>query len=1241
MKVTKQSEQALLVKPFGVNSRFYLSCSVLICFDLMRPTRLLQEKDLWTQLTRQIGRENVLDMGMPKPRAEVLVTGKCFAPQGTSRPAAEIAFQVGPARKKLSVFGNRYWKPSAGIKIITDPEPFAEMPITWENAFGGEGFEQNPAGKGISPVRLPDGQTLVPLPNIEDPQNLIGSPSERPEPAGFGPIDVTRPRRFKKQGTYDEKWQRERWPHFPDDMDFEFFNTAPEDQFIDGFFRGDEAVEVMNMHPEIQLIQSRLPGLRIRCFVTKKKDLGDPAGKGEVFEEVQTRIDTVWLFPDILKGLVLYRGTTEIRDEEYADVRRIFLATEKMAGEPQPIEYYLEQQRKALDRKVPVNTAPLEAARKKLAEAMKRIKSMPRDIEEAKLAAMGKRPVMRRSPEEMAARSRAVIGKSLATIAGLEKLSAGLQARYGHRVKIDLARFSELREKIKGIESRLDQNLAGIQKAVKEGKQVQQEIGASLKQHVDPEDLQKAGIDPDDLLPEKSVNRWHDHGFGLVTRWRKNLEQNRAVKNALYDLGFNRQTIKRGWFGFNPEELLEKRSRWGLAEQDASRDEQPPLVLPAGIVLPCFQDATLIRIKIRPDDYTDPAKEAMVEGSDETPLFLPAVEQAGAPVIRVSDELDAWFMQQEIGDVCSVVVLDGPGEKPAPEALEAIKEAPVFLVALPEKSGAEEEESAWAETYPDAKAVFLPQGKTVIDANRHGVDIRKWVMDALPEEYCQKHRIEVEIPEPGSPPAGSPTVSLPKIDVAGIVKKSRTDMESHLAPVRDEAVAESKKLEELARKEMARHGMDFDKVAAGAKVKDENPAAAAMSFLTDLAKARERLKTSGHLTSGMEAEIDKAEDLAKKASGRASELYRRGMAQLKKTEQLSDGRLPDWAKKIYALHGADRNATGPLTREQVIEDYRKGKSFDGKNLSGLDLSGLDLRGIDLRKARCNKTNFSKTILDDADLSGILAKEADFSKASMQRIFSKKGVFTKSFFKEADLTGADLDMVSMQETDLEKANLNTAKLKKVMFLKADLSKAVFTAAVGNMCIFIEAEAAEVNFNGARLIKCMFQKAAVDLADFSGAVLDSTMFYAAKGSAVRFAEADLSRARMGGGTVLAGADFSGVTMKQGCFRDADLSGADFSGARIEETMLENCDLQGANLLKVVCVKTRFSKSNLEGADMRGVNLFLGSLRKARLVNTDLRGANLFGVDFYKAVMGSTRLEGANCKLTLIRDKTEYLS
>ncbi|MCK4694203.1 MAG: DUF2169 domain-containing protein, partial [Candidatus Cloacimonetes bacterium] len=294
------------------------------------------------------GKKDVLDLGMPKPLAEVLVFGKCFALNGKPVPASKIAFRVGDIQKSLNVFGNRYWKRSnTFLETISEPEPFTEMDIGWSNAFGGEGFELNPDGKGYVELVNKAGIKYQPLPNILYPNGMMGSSKDKPKPAGIAPMGTGWPCRLKKLGTFDKKWLQENWPGFPNDFDFTYFNLAPEDQRKGDYFFGTEEIEINKMHPERPVIKSHLPGIRTRCFVNKKKE------NSEVFEELNLKLDTIWLFPHLNMGVCGWRGTTIVVDDESSDVIHLLAFYEKPGETEQPMEFYrsklLEEEAKAIE----------------------------------------------------------------------------------------------------------------------------------------------------------------------------------------------------------------------------------------------------------------------------------------------------------------------------------------------------------------------------------------------------------------------------------------------------------------------------------------------------------------------------------------------------------------------------------------------------------------------------------------------------------------------------------------------------------------------------------------------------------------------------------------------------------------------------------------------------------------------------------------------------------------------------
>jgi len=332
MNVHKQDVHSAFSKVFQARGENYLALTVMSAFSFDDPGKLLDETELWSVAGSALSNHDVLDMFMPKQKGESLAAGKFFSPGRRPVPAGSVRISVGSVNKTLHVFGDRYWIKKAGmVSGISDPQPMAEMEITYENAFGGPGFKRNPLGKGMEEK---DAEGAIPLSNIEYPDQLIGSPSDRPEPAGFGPLGLDWQQRAGKLGTYDRKWLETRWPWFPEDMDWTYFNAAPEDQIIGRYFRGDEKVVIENMHPERVKIETTLPGLRMRCFIEKHAE-----GK-EIFKEVKTRLDTIWLFPEQEMGALIWRATTEVKDEDATDISAVVIDHELFADEERPLEYY-------------------------------------------------------------------------------------------------------------------------------------------------------------------------------------------------------------------------------------------------------------------------------------------------------------------------------------------------------------------------------------------------------------------------------------------------------------------------------------------------------------------------------------------------------------------------------------------------------------------------------------------------------------------------------------------------------------------------------------------------------------------------------------------------------------------------------------------------------------------------------------------------------------------------------------
>ena len=333
MNIVKSLHSSLLHRFFSFQEKHYFTASVLWGFNLRTGEPVL-EQDLWLAIGDMLGKSELFDAGMPKANAELLVQGSCFAPEGSEVNANRVFVSLGSIKKELYIFGDRHWIKNMGFDMgVSEPAPFSEMPVRYANAFGGAGHAPNPLGKGIKEV---DGEIgpVIPLPNIEYADQLIGSPKDTPRPASLNRIDMMCEQRMLNVGTYDQKYLETRMPGLPDDFNYDYFNDAAEDQQIEGFFKGDEKYEIRNMHPQHAVIKGQIPSVYGRVFVNHQVN-----GVVE-FKEIPTQLDTVWLFPDTELGVMIHRGTLQVNEDDATDIKQILVANENTTDTPRTPEHY-------------------------------------------------------------------------------------------------------------------------------------------------------------------------------------------------------------------------------------------------------------------------------------------------------------------------------------------------------------------------------------------------------------------------------------------------------------------------------------------------------------------------------------------------------------------------------------------------------------------------------------------------------------------------------------------------------------------------------------------------------------------------------------------------------------------------------------------------------------------------------------------------------------------------------------
>jgi hypothetical protein len=169
-----------------------------------------------------------------RPGTDIYITGRAWAPAGQRVRQLLTAARVGPCKKGAQVFGDRVWtRGMLGLRPSV-PLPFESMPLVYERSFGGK----SPAKEGEQPLyepRNPVGCGLYrsaaaaldgPVPNLENPLDLIEGPTDRADPAGYGPIARGWQPRLSLAGTYGQEWVERRAPLWPLDFDERFFHAA-------------------------------------------------------------------------------------------------------------------------------------------------------------------------------------------------------------------------------------------------------------------------------------------------------------------------------------------------------------------------------------------------------------------------------------------------------------------------------------------------------------------------------------------------------------------------------------------------------------------------------------------------------------------------------------------------------------------------------------------------------------------------------------------------------------------------------------------------------------------------------------------------------------------------------------------------------------------------------------------------------------------------------------------------------
>ena len=284
MKTENSELLSLTFQPLYMERKLFMSFTAGFAFDLASG-RPLEPGAAYAAAMAALAPGDCLDLGVPKREAEWLLAGSAFVPGGAPAKGTMASVQVGGSGRRL---------------LVESREPFASMPLTWKNTWGGDA--ENPEGP------RPGGGEKPPICDEALPHGA---------PACMGPRGAW-PCRTGRPATYDAKWLREDWPGVPDDFDWGFYNLSQPQQRLPKGLDGGESIVLINLNEQLPKIETKLP----KAAAVFKFEAG-----GRSFEK-RPKPDTLWLFPGELVGLMFWHAVAECEDEAGAGIENVTLCLE-------------------------------------------------------------------------------------------------------------------------------------------------------------------------------------------------------------------------------------------------------------------------------------------------------------------------------------------------------------------------------------------------------------------------------------------------------------------------------------------------------------------------------------------------------------------------------------------------------------------------------------------------------------------------------------------------------------------------------------------------------------------------------------------------------------------------------------------------------------------------------------------------------------------------------------------------
>lgn len=1251
MQIIKPLRIGCMTKPIAGSPRSSLSVTGMVGFDLLDPAILQTEQDMWNSVKQQIGESGVIDYWMPKQTGEVLIWGKAIAPENVPIKTMEVKLDFGEIRKTLAVHGRRYWVPNLLGGSLSDTEPFVEMPLTYERAFGGAGFGHCPVGKGYNANRRIDAGETVELPNVEFANKQILHPGDTPLPACFMPADLTWPGRLP-QGTFDRNWFKHRFPAMPEDYDWSAYNLAPPDQRIAGYFHGNEAFSLSGFHADHPLIASRLPGLRMRGFFRSKDTIA--------LQEIPMVLDTVCLFPSGLFGVLLFRGGCETMTYDGRDISELMVACEHI-GHPRPFEHYEEvfalrtgedaalhvlsdfqlmppfsdEVKRRLDASQDEALQAREAKRKKLDEWLPLYASavagvaVPASFFSRVSEAAAPPPVPIITKEDIAQGNVDLVAvkNAITGVADHLRAEADSLRSQAEEIQAQTSRLHAAATANRG--GRMDsETRAMLPSAVRDKLDA---VGHSMRAvadrlESDPKWPMAAAFAtlaaPSQAATVSAIDQLLGSEDESIVAQRDKLRQ---LKEAMQASSNN-----------DPEDIPSegRENQIAMLRQTAAAllGESVPVTAASGNkpeVSSADDFLTSMGLGQYAVDSTVKSETGLAESVSrarrllETPpdqlgqqivAALPSMVamQSGAasidlaPVTEQASKLASSFGQPlpTASELASRLTFDNPPDidQETAKAIADNKRSAAVQVAQHLPAAVKNGEIDWEEFLgqmgigqgvPAAGSITNALASLRVDESVNDRALRQARALALGEPWA--NRFGFDIPDEHPDEAAAMEISERFLH--------DPDLQSFQKAVVPEILRAQGEV-------IGASGMDFDKISAaiGAVAMRHSltmpPAVAAASRASSKAMAALQ---PGAMSAAM------LRDKVPEANLRHRKARQESPRSLIDAKDLSD-------------------EIGRCVGDIVCNAVSRGESLAGRDLAGANLRGANLAGVDLTGAFLEHADLSGANLDGARCEGAVFSGARLVNATLRGTFLARANFSGAVASDADFTAADLSDAMLVEGDFRQANLRQVSFGKCNAMKTDFSGARLDESRCEGGQFIESNLLQASLTGALWQKAILINATMEGCTGHGVSLRECALVKIKGAGCDFTNGSFESAIVTK-SAFPGLQADNMAASGSCWQDCDLTGARLVRARLQRAnfvraILDDADLTAADLRSALLTEASLREATLEGAQ-----LFESMLRGADFKGAQLRHSNLHWADLEDARFDDADLTGARRLLTIL--------